>query len=136
MSIEAKAREIVEDFGLFDEWDDKYAYIIDLGKSLPPINSELKTDENIIKGCQSRVWLAGDFDGELMRYQADSDAYIPKGIVALVLKVLDEEKPADIAQARLDFIDEIGLKEHLSPTRSNGLVSMVNKMKELALQHV
>lgn len=136
MSIESKAQELIDDFSMFSDWNEKYEYLIDLGKSLDAMNENDKTEELLIKGCQSRVWLKANFDGENMHYTADSDALIPKGIVALMVKVMNNEKPENIATAKLDFIDTIGLKEHLSPTRSNGLVSMVDRIKQLALQHI
>jgi cysteine desulfuration protein SufE len=136
MSIESKAQELIDDFSIFSDWNEKYEYIIDLGKSLDAMNENEKTDDLLIKGCQSRVWLKANFDGENMHYTADSDALIPKGIAALMIKVMNNEKPENIVNAKLDFIDTIGLKEHLSPTRSNGLVSMVDRIKQLALQHI
>ena len=136
MSIEAKEAEIVEEFSLFDDWTSKYEYIIDLGRSLPPIDVNLKNEEHLIKGCQSQVWLNASFDGERIHYQGDSDAQIPKGIVSLLVQVMSGERPEAIVQSELRFIDEIGLKEHLSPTRANGLVSMVKQMKMYALPFV
>ena len=112
---------------------DKYAYIIDLGKDLPLIDENQKKQENLIKGCQSRVWLHADHEGDIVTFTADSDALITKGIIALLIRVLNNEKAEDIAKEELYFIDKIGLKEHLSPTRSNGLVSMIKQMKLYAL---
>lgn len=128
-SIDAKQREIIEDFSLFDDWMQKYEYIIDLGKSLPLIEEEFKTDEYLIKGCQSKVWLRADIEDGHVYFKADSDAIITRGIIALLIRVLSGQKAADIAESDLYFIDRIGLKEHLSPTRSNGLTSMVKQMK-------
>jgi len=137
MSIIAKETEIVEEFAMFEDWTEKYEYIIDLGRSLPLIDKELKTEEHLIKGCQSQVWLDAAFDGEKVQFRADSDAQIPKGIVSLLVRVLSDETPEEIVNTPLSFIEKIGLKEHLSPTRANGLVSMVNQMKmhALAFQH-
>jgi cysteine desulfuration protein SufE len=133
MSIEETENEIVEDFAVFgDDWEAKYEYIIDLGKSLAPMDPSLKTEEKLIKGCQSRVWLeTSEKDGKIV-YTADSDAIITRGMVALLVKVLGNHEPADIVKADLKFIDRIGLTEHLSPTRANGLLSMVNRMKQEA----
>jgi cysteine desulfuration protein SufE len=137
MSIVAKEAEIVEEFSMFEDWTAKYEYLIDLGRSLPLIEQNLKTEEHLIKGCQSQVWLDAGFDGEKVRFRADSDAQIPKGIVSLLVRVMSDETPDEIVNTPLSFIDKIGLKEHLSPTRANGLVSMVNQMKmyALAFQH-
>lgn len=133
MSIAEKEIEIIEDFDIYDDWMDKYEYIIELGKDLPMINSELKTEDKIIKGCQSQVWLHADkVDGKVV-YTADADAIIAKGIISLLIQVLSNETPEAVLDAKLDFIKEIGLQEHLSPTRSNGLVAMVKQMKTYAL---
>lgn len=136
MSIHDTEEEIVGEFELFDQWDDKYQYIIDLGKSLAPMNDALKTDDRLIRGCQSRVWLHSELKDGKVEYHADSDAIITKGIVALMVRVLSGHAPNEIVQAQLPFIDTIGLKEHLSPTRANGLVAMIKQMKmdALALQ--
>lgn len=133
MSISAKEAEIIEEFELYDDWTGKYEYLIELGRSLPLINEGLKNEEHLIKGCQSRVWLSASYDGQHMHFRADSDALIPKGIVSLLVRVLSNETPEAIVDSELRFIDAIGLKEHLSPTRSNGLVSMVKQMKLYAL---
>lgn len=133
MSIAAKEAEIIEEFEMFEDWTEKYEYLIDLGRSLPLINEELKTEEYLIKGCQSQVWLNAEFKEGKVFYKADSDAQIPKGIVSLLVRVLSDESPNEIVKTDLTFIDQIGLKEHLSPTRSNGLVSMVKQMKIYAL---
>lgn len=133
MTIEQIENEIIDDFAVFDDWMDKYEYIIDLGKELPLIDEKYKVDENLIKGCQSRVWLHAEIKDNKIVYSADSDAIITKGIISLLISVLNNQTPQEITQAKLGFIDEIGLKEHLSPTRSNGLVSMVKQMKIYAL---
>jgi cysteine desulfuration protein SufE len=132
-TIAETENEIVEDFAMFDQWDDKYQYIIDLGKTLAPMNAEWKTDDRLIKGCQSRVWLYTELKDGKVIYHADSDAIITKGIVALMVRVLSEHTPKEIVDAPLDFIEKIGLKEHLSPTRANGLLAMVHQMKLDAL---
>lgn len=134
-SIAELEKEIREDFSLFDDWEERYNYIIDLGKDLPLIESSKKTDERIIKGCQSRVWLNAELREGKVYFTADSDAVITKGIIALLIRVLSGQKAEDIAHAELRFIDDIGLKEHLSPTRSNGLVSMINYMKNYAARY-
>ena len=133
MSIAAKEAEIIEEFEMFEDWTDKYEYLIDLGRSFPLIYEELKTEEYLIKGCQSQVWLSAELNEGKVFYKADSDAQIPKGIVSLLVKVMSNELPEEIVKTELMFIDQIGLKEHLSPTRSNGLVSMVKQMKIYAL---
>ncbi|MBI1288220.1 MAG: SufE family protein [Flavobacteriales bacterium] len=132
-TIEEKEQEIIEEFSLFDDWMDKYEHIIGLGKELPLIEESLKTDDLLIKGCQSRVWLHAKLENSKVIFTADSDAIITKGIINLLIRVLSGEKPDDIVNADMTFIDQIGLKEHLSPTRSNGLVSMVKQMKLYAL---
>ncbi len=134
MSIPEIENEIVEEFELFgDDWEQKYEHLIELGKSLPLISPENKTDDKLIKGCQSRVWMHSELkDGKII-FTADSDAIITKGMVALMVRVLTNQKPQDIVNAELAFIDKIGLKEHLSPTRANGLVSMIKQMKLDAL---
>ncbi|MGB6035764.1 MAG: SufE family protein [Cryomorphaceae bacterium] len=134
-SIQEREAEIIEEFEFFPEWMEKYEHLIELGKGLPLIDEQYKTEDNLIKGCQSRVWLHADRDEDKIKYSADSDAIITKGIIALMIRVLNEQKPEDIVNAELGFIDQIGLKEHLSPTRSNGLVSMVKQMKFYALAH-
>jgi len=133
MSILVKEAEIIEEFELFEEWTEKYEYLIDLGRALPLIKEELKTEEYLIHGCQSQVWLNAELKEGKVFYKADSDAQIPKGIVSLLVRVLSDESPEEIVKTELSFIDQIGLKEHLSPTRSNGLVSMVKQMKMFAL---
>lgn len=132
-TIKEQEQKIISDFEMFDDWMDKYNYIIELGKSIPPIKEEYKTEKYLIKGCQSRVWLHADYrDGKVV-YTADSDALITKGIAALLIEVLSGQPPKEIVDAELSFIDEIGLKEHLSQTRSNGLVNMIKQMKLYAL---
>ena len=134
MEIKEIENEIIDEFSLFgDDWEGKYEHLIELGKALPLINSELKTEDRIIKGCQSKVWLNSELiDGKIL-YTADSDAIITKGMVALVIRVLSNQTPDDILNAELHFIKEIGLTEHLSPTRANGLISMIRQMKLDAL---
>lgn len=129
MSIEETEQEIIEEFEVFDEWMQKYEYIIDLGKSLPKIDEKYKTEDRLIKGCQSRVWLHSEERGGKIIFTADSDAIITKGIVALMIRVLSNHTPDEILDAKLDFIEKIGLIQHLSPTRSNGLLSMIKQMK-------
>ncbi|MBR8713045.1 SufE family protein [Porphyromonas levii] len=125
--------EIIEEFSLLDDWMDRYEMIIDMGNDLPPMPEAEKTPDHIIEGCQSRVWINGEVDSNgLLQLRADSDAVIVKGIIAMLLKVLSGQKPAEITNADLYFIDKVGLKEHLSPTRSNGLLSMVRHIKLLA----
>ena len=133
MTIQEAQQEIIDDFAFFDDWMDKYEHIIELGKELPQIDEQYKTDDNLIKGCQSRVWLhAENKDGKIY-YSADSDAIIAKGIISLLLKVFSGHTPEEILQADTNFINKIGLQEHLSPTRSNGLVSMIKQIKNYAL---
>jgi cysteine desulfuration protein SufE len=132
MNIHQTEQQLIEEFSYFSDWMDKYAYIIELGKELPMINPEYKTSQHLISGCQSQVWLHADFiDGKVV-FTADSDAIITKGIVNLLIKVLSNQTPQEILEAKLDFIDVIGLRAHLSPTRSNGLNSMLNQMKMYA----
>ena len=133
MTIKEIQAEIIDEFSLFDDWMERYEYIIDLGKSLPLIKIENKLDENLIKGCQSKVWLHSDFQNDTLSFTADSDAILTKGIVALLLRVYTNQNPKDIIDSDTEFINEIGLKEHLSPTRANGLVSMIKKIKLYAL---
>ncbi len=133
MTIKEIQEEIIDEFSMFDDWMERYEYIIELGKSLPIIDAQYKLDENLIKGCQSKVWLYSELDNDTIKYTADSDAILTKGIVALLLRVFSDQKPVDILNAETDFIDEIGLKEHLSPTRANGLVSMVKQIKMYAI---
>ena len=132
-SIDEKAKEVVAEFELFDDWMDKYNYIIELGKSLPGISEDLKDQKFLIKGCQSQVWLHASFNNGRVEFVADSDAMITKGIAALLIRVLSGQPPGDIVDADMAFVDQIGLKEHLSQTRSNGLVNMIKQMKLYAL---
>ncbi len=133
MSITEIENEIVEEFSLFDDWMAKYEYLIDIGKSLPLIDAKYKTEDYLIKGCQSQVWLQADFKEGKIVYTADSDAIITKGIISLLVRVMSGHSPEEIMKADLSFIDRIGLKENLSPTRANGLVSMIKQMKLFAL---
>ncbi len=133
MTLEEKQQEIIDEFAIYDDWMDKYEYIIELGKELPAIQEDKKTDDRLIEGCQSRVWLATDLNEGKMSFTADSDAIITKGIIGLLIRVLNNETPEDVAKSDLHFINDIGLHDHLSPTRSNGLESMVKKMKMSAL---
>jgi len=136
MSIEQKQIEIIEEFSSFSDWMEKYEYIIELGKDLEIIQSEFKTDDNLIKGCQSRLWLHSELKPKgTLNFTADSDAIITKGLVALVIRVLTDERPEDIVNADLHFVNDIGLQEHLSPTRSNGLASMIKQMKMYAFAY-
>lgn len=133
MTIQETEQQIINEFSLFEDWMDRYNYIIELGKSLPMIDDKYKTDQYLISGCQSKVWLYADIrDGKVI-YSADSDAIITKGIVNLLIRVLSNQSPQEIIDAPLAYIDVIGLKEHLSPTRSNGLVSMIKQMKMYAM---
>jgi cysteine desulfuration protein SufE len=133
MTIQEISEQIVEEFSMFDEWLDKYEYLIETGRQMPPIAEEAKTSDNLIQGCQSRVWLdCREEDGKL-RFTADSDAVITKGIISLLIRVFDGQKPEDIVAADLSFIDRIGLRDNLSPTRANGLVAMITKIKAYAL---
>lgn len=129
MSISEIQQEIIDEFALFDDWSAKYEHLIEMAKELPLMDEKLKTEENLVRGCQSRVWLHAFMENGLLKFLADSDALITKGLVALMVRVLSGHKPQEIAQADLFFIDKIGLREHLSPTRSNGLVAMVKQMK-------
>ncbi|MBB1285042.1 SufE family protein [Flavisolibacter sp. BT320] len=133
LTIEEIEREIVEEFSLFDSWDDKYEYIIDLGKKLPPLEDQFKVDENKVRGCQSTVWLAADFRDGKVYYKADSDAVIVKGLISMLIRVLSGQTPDAIVAAKLGFINEIGMTSHLAQTRSNGLLAMVKQMKNYAL---
>jgi cysteine desulfuration protein SufE len=125
--------ELVEEFGLFEDWADKYEYLIDLGKKLLPMSESFKTEENVIKGCQSKVWLHAEKQGDLLVFQADSEAIIVKGMISMLIRVLSNHTPEDIMKADLYFIDQIGMSQHLAQTRSNGLVSMVKQMKNYAV---
>lgn len=133
MTIKEIQNEIIEEFSMFDDWMQRYEYIIELGKSLPLIEEKYKTDENLIKGCQSKVWLQGEQKDDKIVFTADSDAILTKGIIAILIRAFSNQKAEDIIKADTDFIDEIGLKEHLSATRANGLVSMIKNIKMYAL---
>ena len=134
MTIEEKQQDIIDQFADIDDWMDRYAQIIDLGNELPPIDDALKTPDRLIEGCQSRVWLDADTDTDgNVRFRAESDAIIVKGIISMLISVLDGHTPQEILDADLHFIDDIGLSEHLSPTRSNGLLAMLKQMKLYAL---
>lgn len=133
MKIQEIQEEIRDEFSMFDDWEERYQYVIDLGNSLPLIDEQFKTEENIIKGCQSKVWLHGEQKDGNVVFTADSDAILTKGIIAILIRVFSNQKPEDILEADTAFIDDIGLKEHLSPTRANGLVSMIKQIKMYAL---
>ena len=133
MTIQEISQDIINEFAAFDEWMDKYAYIIELGRECPLIDEKDKTEQNLIKGCQSRVWLSCANEEGRLRFKADSDAVITKGIISLLIRTRDNQTPQDIIDADLSFIDLIGLREHLSPTRSNGLASMMKQMRMYAL---
>ena len=135
MTIEEIQDEIVAEFEMFDDWMQRYEYMIDLGKDLPLINEEYKVEQNVIKGCQSKVWVYADLEGDKLNFTADSDAIITKGIIAILIRVFSGQNPAAIINANTDFIDKIGLKEHLSPTRANGLVSMIRQLKMYAVAY-
>ena len=134
-SIEEREAEIIEAFSWLETWEEKYEYIIELGKNLPELEEKYKKEENIIKGCQSTVWLVSEFKNGKVFYQADSDAVIVKGLVSMLISVLSGNAPDEILNARLDFIKEIGMMTHLAQTRSNGLVAMVKQIKNYALAH-
>ena len=133
MTIQDIQEELIDEFAMFEDWMQRYEYMIDLGHSLPLIDDKYKTDENLIKGCQSKVWLHSELNDGKIIFTADSDAIITKGIVAILVRAFSNQTPKDILDADTDFIDEIGLKEHLSPTRANGLVSMIKQMKMYAM---
>ena len=135
MTIEAIQNEIIDEFSMFDDWEERYQYMIDLGKTLPLIDEQYKTDEFIIKGCQSKVWVHADLVDNNVVFTADSDAIITKGIIAILIRVFSNQHPNDIIKADTGFIDKIGLKEHLSPTRANGLVSMIKQLKMYAVAY-
>lgn len=134
-TIEATEKEIVEDFSLFDSWDDKYEYIIDLGKKLQPLEAEHKIDDNRVRGCQSTVYLAADYKDGKVFYKAESDAMIVKGLISMLIRVLSGNTPDEIIEAKLDFIRQIGMTTHLAQTRSNGLLAMLKQMKNYALAY-
>ena len=133
MTIKEIQDEIVDEFSMFDDWMQRYEYIIELGKTLPLIDEQYKTEDNIIKGCQSKVWVHADQENDKIVFTADSDAILTKGIIAILIRAFSNQKASDILDANTDFIDQIGLKEHLSPTRANGLVSMIKQIKMYAL---
>ncbi|MFK5972093.1 MAG: SufE family protein [Flavobacteriaceae bacterium] len=135
MKIKEIQADIVDEFDMFDDWMQRYEYMIELGKSLPLINAQYKTDDNIIRGCQSKVWVHAELDTDKLVFTADSDAIITKGIIAILIRVFSNQSPKDILAADTGFIDEIGLKEHLSPTRANGLVSMIKQLKLYAVAY-
>lgn len=135
MTIEAIQEELIDEFSMFDDWMQRYEYMIELGRSLPLIDENLKTDDKLIKGCQSKVWLNSEMKNGKIIFTADSDTIITKGIIAVLVRVFSNQKPQAILDANTNFIDEIGLKEHLSPTRANGLVSMIKQMKMYALAY-
>jgi len=135
MTISEQGKDLAESFSFMEDWTEKYQYMIDLSKSLNEMNLNYKTDENLIKGCQSKVWLHSSYEKGKIHFQADSDAIISKGIVAILLSVLNNRSPHEILSADLSFIDEIGLKEHLSPNRANGLSSMLKQIKFYALAY-
>lgn len=135
MTIQEIQDSIVDEFSMFDDWMQRYEYIIDLGKALPIIDEKYKTEDNIIKGCQSKVWVHAEQNEDKIVFTADSDAILTKGIIAILIRAFSNQKAADILEANTEFIDEIGLKEHLSPTRANGLVSMIKQIKMYALAY-
>lgn len=134
-SIQEKQNEIIEEFSMLEDWTDKYQYIIDAGQELPELDDQYKTEENKVKGCQSQVWLHTDMDQGKVVYEADSDAMITKGLISMLVRVLSNEDPESILNTELYFIDNVGMREHLSPTRSNGLSAMVKQMKTYALAY-
>jgi cysteine desulfuration protein SufE len=136
MTINEKQDEIIEDFAMFDDWMEKYEYIIQLGKDLPLIDPQYKTEDNLIKGCQSKVWLHSEYKDGLLFFTADSDALITKGLVSMVVQVLSGHTPKEIADSEIYFVDSIGLRSHLSPTRSNGLLSMLKQIKMYAIAYL
>ena len=134
-TIQKIQEEIVEEFELFDDWMERYEHMIELGKTLPLIDEKYKTEENLIKGCQSKVWVHAELEDDRLIFTADSDAIITKGIIAILIRAFSDQHPKDIIEADTAFIDEIGLKEHLSPTRANGLVSMIKQLKMYAVAY-
>jgi cysteine desulfuration protein SufE len=135
MTIEDVQNEIIDEFSMFEDWEERYQYMIDLGKTLPLIEDQYKTEDNIIKGCQSKVWVHANMRDEKINFTADSDAIITKGIIAILIRTFSDQHPKNIIEANTDFIDKIGLKEHLSPTRANGLVSMIKQIKLYAIAY-
>ena len=135
MTIEDIQDEIIDEFSMFDDWEERYQYMIDLGKTLPLIDEKYKTEDHIIKGCQSKVWVHANMQDDKVNFTADSDAIITKGIIAILIRVFSNQHPKAIIDANTDFIDKIGLKEHLSPTRANGLISMIKQLKMYAIAY-
>ncbi|MBK1835090.1 SufE family protein [Roseibacillus ishigakijimensis] len=135
MTIAENQQRLLDELNLFPDWTERYQYVIDLGKKLPPLPAELQTEDRLIKGCQSQVWLDSSFQDGLVHYQADSDSLITKGMIALFVRVLDGQKADDILQADMSFVDQTGLKEHLAPTRANALNLMATQMKQHALNY-
>lgn len=135
MTISEIQEEIIEEFAMFEDWEERYQYMIDLGKDLPLIADKFKTEDNIIKGCQSKVWVHAEMNDEKVEFTADSDAIITKGIIAILIRSFSNQHPEAIINADTEFIDKIGLKEHLSPTRANGLVSMIKQLKMYAIAY-
>ncbi len=135
MTIEDVQNDIIDEFSMFEDWEERYQYMIDLGKTLPLIEDQFKTEDNIIKGCQSKVWVHANMQDNKVNFTADSDAIITKGIIAILIRAFSNQHPNDIIEANTDFIDKIGLKEHLSPTRANGLVSMIKQIKLYAIAY-
>ena len=132
-SLQQAQQDIVEEFSMMSDWQDRYEHLIELGKELPLIVPEKKTEQNIVRGCQSRVWLDAELQNDLVHYTADSDAMITKGLISLLIRVLNDRKPEEILNTPITFIDRIGLREHLSPNRANGLSAMLDQMKRYAL---
>ncbi len=135
MTIQEIQNEIIDEFSMFEDWEERYQYMIDLGKTLPLIDDQFKTEDNIIKGCQSKVWVHAAMENDKIVFTADSDAIITKGIIAILIRTFSNQHPKDIIDADTSFIDTIGLKEHLSPTRANGLVSMIKQLKMYAIAY-
>lgn len=135
MTIDEVQNEIIDEFSMFEDWEERYQYMIDLGKTLPLIEDQYKTEDNIIKGCQSKVWVHANMQDNKVNFTADSDAIITKGIIAILIRTFSNQHPNAIIEANTDFIDKIGLKEHLSPTRANGLVSMIKQIKLYAIAY-
>ena len=135
MTIQDIQNDIIDEFSMFDDWEERYQYMIDLGKTLPLIDDQYKTEDHIIKGCQSKVWVHASMESDRVNFTADSDAIITKGIIAILIRVFSNQHPQNIIEANTDFIDKIGLKEHLSPTRANGLVSMIKQLKMYAIAY-
>ena len=135
MTITEIQDEIIDEFSMFEDWEERYQYMIDLGKTLPLIEEQYKTEENIIKGCQSKVWVHAEMNNDKIEFTADSDAIITKGIIAILIRTFSNQHPKDIIESNTDFIDKIGLKEHLSPTRANGLVSMIKQIKMYSIAY-